>query len=156
MHDVDSNIPKVVSAIIDKLLAKQPADRYQSAIGLKYDLAQCARLYREGKISLLHSALIRLTNTFEGNVQALRQFRIAQRDISDIFTFPCKLYGRGNETKQIIQAVKRAIYDRSRKEVIFVTGESGKLESFMRKPSSEELIDQFCISRLQVLERLHW
>ena len=40
-HEVDPAIPRVASQIISKLMAKMPADRYQSAAGLKHDIDRC-------------------------------------------------------------------------------------------------------------------
>lgn len=43
------SIPAAVSAIVLRLMAKEPADRYQSARGLEADLAECARRLRAGE-----------------------------------------------------------------------------------------------------------
>lgn len=48
---LDPAVPAVLSAIVMKLLAKAPEDRYQSAAGLAHDLARCARAWaRHGHI----------------------------------------------------------------------------------------------------------
>lgn len=44
LYKINSSIPFTLSNIVDKLLAKQPEERYQSAFGLKADLE---RAYRE-------------------------------------------------------------------------------------------------------------
>ncbi len=96
---MDSNIPKILSAIIDKLLAKQPADRYQSAIGLKYDLTQCARLYREGKISLHNSSLISHSLTpLKGTYKHCVNLKL-HREISVIFS-PFRASSMGVEMRR--------------------------------------------------------
>ena len=38
IHEVNSKIPSIFSEIVSKLMAKNPEDRYYSALGLKYDL----------------------------------------------------------------------------------------------------------------------
>ncbi|KAK0481591.1 hypothetical protein IW261DRAFT_1550690 [Armillaria novae-zelandiae] len=43
VHDVRRDVPQVLASIIDKLLAKHPDSRYQSAYGLKTDLIECQR-----------------------------------------------------------------------------------------------------------------
>ncbi|WP_407899798.1 protein kinase domain-containing protein [Scytonema sp. NUACC26] len=51
-HEMNLEIPEIVSEIIVKLLAKNPEDRYQSALGLKYDLEFCLTQFTNtGKIS---------------------------------------------------------------------------------------------------------
>eukprot|EP00741_Cyanophora_paradoxa_P001880 tig00000520_g1822.t1 len=40
--------PRALEAIVDRLLEKSPAARYQSAFGLLHDLLRCRRLLREG------------------------------------------------------------------------------------------------------------
>ncbi|MGE0434527.1 MAG: serine/threonine protein kinase, partial [Planctomycetota bacterium] len=44
-HEHDPRIPRVVSDIIMVLLNKRAEDRYQSAAGLRHDLARCLELY---------------------------------------------------------------------------------------------------------------
>ncbi len=56
---------KSLSEIVSKLMAKNAEDRYQSALGLKYDLESCLNQLQEtGKIE---------------------DFQIAQRDVCDRF-----------------------------------------------------------------------
>ncbi|KAF8973859.1 dual-domain HisK/Mak2 protein kinase [Flammula alnicola] len=43
VHEVRRDVPQVLADIIDKLLAKNPDMRYQSAYGLKKDLIECQR-----------------------------------------------------------------------------------------------------------------
>ncbi|WP_341528191.1 serine/threonine-protein kinase [Nostoc sp. UHCC 0302] len=38
---LNPDVPPVLSAVVSKLMAKNAEDRYQSALGLKYDLEQC-------------------------------------------------------------------------------------------------------------------
>ncbi|NEQ53731.1 MAG: serine/threonine protein kinase, partial [Leptolyngbya sp. SIO3F4] len=70
-------IPDMVEAITQKLMAKNAEERYQSALGLKYDLECCLQQYeRTGSIT---------------------PFEIGQRDICDRFLVSEKLYGRKEE-----------------------------------------------------------
>ena len=46
---IEPGIPSVVSAIVLKLMAKNAEDRYQSARGLKHDLAQCLAQWQQAK-----------------------------------------------------------------------------------------------------------
>ncbi|MBD2679426.1 MULTISPECIES: ATP-binding sensor histidine kinase [Nostoc] len=80
-------IPEVLSDIVMKLMAKNPEDRYQSALGLKFDLENClVQLQQTGKID---------------------HFIIGQRDLCDRFIIPEKLYGRENEVEQLLAAFER-------------------------------------------------
>ena len=55
--EVNQNIPVALSNIMMKLLTKNAEDRYQSAYGLKADLLECQRQWREDSSSMIfHSA----------------------------------------------------------------------------------------------------
>ncbi|AFY44419.1 ATP-binding sensor histidine kinase [Nostoc sp. PCC 7107] len=96
-------IPQVISEIVMKLMAKNAEDRYQSALGLKYDLSKClVQLKEHGKIE---------------------NFPIAQRDVCDRFIIPDKLYGRESEVEKLLQAFERVSIGAS--EIMLVAGFSG-------------------------------
>lgn len=82
VYELRSDVPEVVSEIIDKLMSKNAEDRYQSALGLKLDLERCRT---------------ELNDT--GSVTA---FDIATQDISDRFRIPQTLYGRQDEIKALL------------------------------------------------------
>ncbi|MBF2063617.1 MAG: AAA family ATPase [Calothrix sp. C42_A2020_038] len=99
----EGKIPEVISDIVTKLMAKNAEDRYQSALGIKYDLEKC---------------LVQLQTT--GNIET---FVIAQRDISDRFIIPEKLYGRETEVEQLLAAFERV--SQGSKELMLIAGFSG-------------------------------
>src|SRR4029077_14217488 len=67
-------LPVVVDAIVLKLLAKNPEDRYQTAAGLEFDLRRClAQLDPHGQIA---------------------PFTLAGEDVPTRLVIPEKLYGR--------------------------------------------------------------
>ncbi|MBD2185538.1 AAA family ATPase [Aerosakkonema funiforme] len=80
-------IPKVVSDIVMKLMAKTAEERYQSAWGIKADLEEC---------------LTQLQT--KGNISA---FPLAAKDISDKFQISQKLYGREAEVETLLAAFER-------------------------------------------------
>ena len=83
----EEEIAYVLSDIVIKLMAKNAEDRYQSALGLKHDLEFCLKQLQEtGKIE---------------------DFEIAQKDISDRFIIPEKLYGRETEVAELLAAFNR-------------------------------------------------
>ncbi|MEG4811421.1 AAA family ATPase [Microcoleus sp. F8-D3] len=96
-------IPQVLADIVMKLMAKNAEERYQSTLGIKHDLEKClAQLQETGKIE---------------------DFEIAQRDLSDRFLIPDKLYGREAEIEILMQAFGRVANSAS--ELMLVTGFSG-------------------------------
>ncbi|MGD1702488.1 protein kinase domain-containing protein [Dapis sp. BLCC M229] len=87
VNEINPQIPSVLSKIVSKLMAKNAEDRYQSALGLKLDIETC-----------LHQ----LIETGE-----IEDFEIGQRDISDRFIIPDKLYGREAEVLALLEAFER-------------------------------------------------
>jgi predicted ATPase/signal transduction histidine kinase/tRNA A-37 threonylcarbamoyl transferase component Bud32 len=99
----EKEIPQVIADIVLKLMAKNAEDRYQSALGLKYDLENCLYQLKEtGKIV---------------------DFEIAQRDICDRFIIPEKLYGRETEVDTLLEGFERVANGNA--EMMLVAGFSG-------------------------------
>ncbi|MEA5553605.1 AAA family ATPase [Anabaena cylindrica UHCC 0172] len=110
VHEINPQIPSVISKIVNKLMAKNAEDRYQSSLGLKLDLENCLHQLQE-----------------TGEIQS---FEIAQRDLCDRFIIPDKLYGREIEVKSLLQAFVRVaspqeIVGQSTTEMMLVAGFSG-------------------------------
>jgi predicted ATPase/serine phosphatase RsbU (regulator of sigma subunit)/tRNA A-37 threonylcarbamoyl transferase component Bud32 len=115
LHQIKPEIPKIVSDIVMKLMAKTAEERYQSAFGIEADLEECLnQLQTKGKIS---------------------EFSLAARDISDQFQIPQKLYGREAEVETLLTAFERvadnpktpkdATASRCAIEMMLVAGYSG-------------------------------
>ncbi|PSB24936.1 AAA family ATPase [Stenomitos frigidus] len=85
--DRASAIPKPVSDIVMKLLAKTAEERYQSCRSLQVDLETC---------------LTQLQATSH-----ISAFPLAQQDVSDRFQIPQKLYGREREVGTLLAAFER-------------------------------------------------
>ncbi|WP_426559117.1 AAA family ATPase, partial [Dapis sp. BLCC M172] len=84
---VNIEIPEVLQEIVIKLMSKNAESRYQSALGLKYDLEKCLQqLETTGKII---------------------SFDLGKRDRSDRFIIPEKLYGREQEVNILLDAFER-------------------------------------------------
>ncbi|MBD3562640.1 AAA family ATPase, partial [Planktothrix sp. FACHB-1355] len=96
-------IPQVLSDIVMKLMAKNAEERYQSALGLKYDLEKCLTLLQK--------------------TGAIDKFEIGPRDVCDRFIIPDKLYGRENEVQSLLKAFDRVANGSS--ELMLVAGFSG-------------------------------
>ncbi|MBE9007290.1 AAA family ATPase [Fortiea sp. LEGE XX443] len=103
VESLNPEIPSMVSDIISKLMAKNAEDRYQSALGLKYDLEMCQRQWQK-------------TGT-------VKDFRLGVRDICDRFQIPEKLYGRQTEVKTLLAAFERVA--KGNTEMMLVAGFSG-------------------------------
>lgn len=87
LNEIAPEIPKAVSDIVMKLLAKTAEERYQSAWGMKADLESCLfQLQTSGFIS---------------------EFDLGSQDISDKFQIPQKLYGRQREVETLLAAFER-------------------------------------------------
>jgi predicted ATPase len=103
VHRVNPDVSPVVSQIIAKLMAKNVEDRYQSALGIKYDLNECLRQFEQtGTIS---------------------EFKIGQRDLSNRFIIPDRLYGRESEIEMLLNAFTRV--SQGQTELILIAGSSG-------------------------------
>ncbi|BAY92896.1 MULTISPECIES: trifunctional serine/threonine-protein kinase/ATP-binding protein/sensor histidine kinase [unclassified Tolypothrix] len=103
VHEINSQIPPALSVIVNKLMAKNAEDRYQSARGLKFDLEKCLNQLRE-----------------TGEIPS---FEIAQRDLCDRFIIPDKLYGREAEVQTLLEAFERV--SQGATEMMLVAGFSG-------------------------------
>ncbi len=100
---IKGEIPKTVSNIILKLMAKTPEQRYQSARGILFDLQTSLQQWEtNGSIS---------------------HFLLGQRDKSDRFVIPEKLYGRETEIQSLLDAFKGIA--RGKIEIMLVAGFSG-------------------------------
>ncbi|MDR9896579.1 AAA family ATPase [Aetokthonos hydrillicola Thurmond2011] len=100
---INPNIPSIISDITSKLMAKNAEDRYQSALGLKFDLELCKQQWEQaGKIT---------------------PFELGKQDIPDRFLIPEKLYGRKHEVETLLAAFERVTQGTT--EMILVVGASG-------------------------------
>jgi predicted ATPase/anti-anti-sigma regulatory factor len=97
------DIPEAVSDVVMKLLAKTAEERYQSAQGLKADLAQClASLQASGQIP---------------------RFTLGQHDQTGELRIPQRLYGRDAELRELTTAFERARQGSA--ELLLISGYSG-------------------------------
>ena len=102
-HEINSDIPEIVSQIIFKMMAKNAEERYQSAWGIKADLERCYRLLQSESL--------------------LTHFSLGQKDISEVFQIPQKLYGREKEIQILLDTFERV--SQGQKEILLVAGYSG-------------------------------
>src|SRR2546425_8731509 len=98
------DVPRSVSGIITKLLAKTAEERYQTAAGLESDLHRClAEWEREHRIG---------------------EFPLGEHDTPDRLLIPEKLYGRQREVETLLASFDRVV-KRGTPELVLVSGYSG-------------------------------
>ncbi len=101
--ELDRSIPETVSRLVDKLLAKNPEDRYQSAPGIVADLADALRRLRlQGRID---------------------PFPLGLADAPERLELPRRLYGRDSERRVLLGSFEQAAA--GGKQLVLVSGYSG-------------------------------
>jgi histidine kinase len=88
LRQLNPRVPAALSAIVDKLLAKGPDDRYQSADGLRHDLERCLQDFQK----------------YGANAPL---FPLGEKDHSMIFRLPYRMYGREPEVTTLLGAFDR-------------------------------------------------
>ena len=102
-HERATGIPRGLSDVVLRLLAKTPEERYQSARGLKADLERCLAEW-----------------TGSGQIEP---FPLARQDITGELRIPQKLYGREAEVEALLGAFERA--RGGAVELVLVSGYAG-------------------------------
>ena len=114
-------LPLPLAAMVQKLLAKMPEDRYQTARGLVYDLERCAAGWRR-----------------HGSIGS---FALGKRDVADEPRVPDRLYGREREVSALLGAFERVVSSGAA-ELLLVTGPPGvgksALVAELRQPALRE------------------
>ncbi|MBN3994431.1 MAG: AAA family ATPase [Nostoc sp. NMS2] len=116
---LNSDIPQMLCDIIIKLLSKVAEQRYQSALGLQFDLEQCLK---------------QLETTGE-----IQSFVLGEQDISDRFQIPQKLYGREQEIAKLLQAFERVV-SQGKPEIVLVSGYAGIGKSSLVKEIHKPIV----------------
>jgi predicted ATPase/signal transduction histidine kinase/ActR/RegA family two-component response regulator len=99
-----ATVPEPISALVTKLLAKPPCDRYQSAAGIEGDLRRClAEWDSHGHIDM---------------------FALGAHDTSGRLAIPERVYGRECEVATLVAAFERVTADGT-PELVLVSGCSG-------------------------------
>ena len=98
------NVPVPVSAIIMKLLAKTPEERYQTAAGLERDLRRCLAAWE--------------------TQHEIDDFPLGEHDSPDRLLIPEKLYGREREVGTLLASFDRVVKSGT-PELVLVSGYSG-------------------------------
>ena len=103
IRELNPDVPKVVKLIVNKLMAKNPEDRYQTATGLLADLQRCLSEFK--------------------NTSNISEFTVGEQDKIVQILIPQKLYGREKQVKKLLAAFERVC--KGSCESIVIAGFSG-------------------------------
>lgn len=96
-------VPAPLARLVDKLMAKNAEARYQSAIGLQFDLNICRQQWQSQR--------------------TIELFPLATHDLADRLQISQKLYGREHDIEQLVQAFGRTLHGQP--QLLTVCGYSG-------------------------------
>src|SRR5262249_15382870 len=99
-----TDVPPQLSAIIMKLLAKTPEERYQTAAGLERDLRRCLADWDARRL--------------------IEEFPLAEHDLPDRLLIPERLYGRDREIGTLLAAFDNVIASGT-PSLVLVSGHPG-------------------------------
>ncbi|HEY2530717.1 MAG TPA: AAA family ATPase, partial [Xanthobacteraceae bacterium] len=99
-----AGVPRPISAIVMKLLAKTAEDRYQTAAGVEADLRQCLAEWE--------------------SQSRIDPFPLGANDVSNRLLVPEKLYGREREIDTLLASFERVAANGSM-ELVLISGYSG-------------------------------
>ncbi|MGX6998153.1 AAA family ATPase [Caballeronia sp. KNU42] len=99
-----NTVPPGLSALVMKLLAKTPEERYQTAAGVEQDLRHCLEEWERQ--------------------HCIEAFRLGAHDMPDRLLIPEKLYGREREVGALVAAFNRVISSGA-PELVLISGYSG-------------------------------
>ncbi len=131
---INPDIPRTIADIVNKLTAKTAEERYQSAFGLKADLQKCLDQFnRRGKIN---------------------DFAIGFNDVSEKFQIPQKIYGREQETRELLKQFESAVNGGS--ELALIAGYSGVGKSALAHEIQQPVLERqgyFCEGKFDQFQR---
>ncbi|MCP4754388.1 MAG: AAA family ATPase [Proteobacteria bacterium] len=115
---IEPSVPECVSAVVLKLLAKVPEDRYQNARGLKADLERCREIVRSDDRSAV--------------------FPLGRDDIPERLIFPSKLYGREQAIERLCELYEHSI--RGENRLVMLSGFSGVGKTSLVQEFSRQVV----------------
>eukprot|EP00741_Cyanophora_paradoxa_P005301 tig00000870_g5140.t1 len=130
--------PEVVGAVIERLLAKTPRDRYQSAYGLLQDLTRCRELLKA-----------------EGTVPG---FVLGSNDPSARLVLPEAPCGRSDDVQRALDACRR-VKESRRPALVVVSGPPGAGKTFTvreigRRAEAAGLASRFLAGKVDQYNRV--
>ncbi|ODH49416.1 serine/threonine protein kinase [Paracoccidioides brasiliensis] len=122
------DVPDAASAVIQKMTQKQIDDRYYTISSVKWDLQQISRLLGDG------------------DCEGLKNFVIAQRDVSSFFALPATMFGRKEEHGKILEIIHKV--QKRQQAIITQASSKSNIYPLYAHSSNSSLSD----SRLEGLE----
>lgn len=132
VREVAPDVPSALSRIVERLLEKDPARRYQSARGLTHDLEEC-----RGR---LHAPEF--------------DYELGTQDVSHLFRVSEELVGREAEVSALVQAYGRAASGQP--TLVLVAGPAGIGKSSLVRELHKHVVQQrgsFASGKFDQLER---
>ncbi|MGE5342558.1 MAG: AAA family ATPase [Candidatus Omnitrophota bacterium] len=129
-HAVKGTIPPILSHIILKLMAKNPEQRYQSAVGLIHDLEKAAKCN-------------------------FTDFPLGENDFPGKLQIPERLYGRENEIDQLLGIYREVCA--GTKRMVLVAGYSGTGKTALVNEIHQSIAKTqgyFCSGKFDQLQRM--
>ncbi|MES9971064.1 MAG: AAA family ATPase [Candidatus Thiodiazotropha sp.] len=119
-HELNPELPIIVSDLVMRLLAKNPEERYQSAYGVWADLTAIQKqLHVTGQIGMI---------------------RLAQADYSSVFRLSDRFYDRKAELKTLQAAVTDAVNGSG--SIMLVSGHAGSGKTALLEAVREYSVEQ--------------
>jgi predicted ATPase/signal transduction histidine kinase/GAF domain-containing protein len=118
-HERVPVIPRPLSSIVTKLLAKTAEDRYQTAAGVVADLQRCLNQWQE--------------------TRRIDSFALGANDASDRLMIPERLYGRETESATLRAAFSRVL-GHGAIEFVLISGYSGIGKSSLVNEVQKDLV----------------
>jgi PAS domain S-box-containing protein len=123
-------IPRTVSEIVMKLLAKTADKRYQTATGVESDLRRCLGQWEAQHSAGAHSSPSSFRTLSRGVPPPgwlgprIDEFPLGEQDTPDRLLIPEKLYGRAAEIDTLLATLDRVVTG-GRPELVLVSGYAG-------------------------------
>ena len=103
-HAVAPDVPRVLSDIITKLLAKEAKERYQGSYGIRADLERCFEQWNSSGL--------------------IDDFPAGTLDVAEHFRLPQKLYGRDQEIDYLTDIYEKSCLQ-NKKAIVVTSGYAG-------------------------------
>lgn len=126
-NECNAQVPLVISKILDKLLDKEPYQRYQTATGLKEDFIRCAADLK--------------------NLEKIRPFSLGKKDFNNKLIFSSAIYGREQEQSTLLKALNH-VEQQHNSQICIISGYSGVGKSRLIKELHRPIVEKqgYCLS----------